>query len=363
MTTGRPRRSRAGLLLVLLLMALALLELTGRFAGVPRVTPLRLAAAAWEVASRGPAPGEAEMARLAYRPLPYVNYGLKPGWERERKTPQTPVRTTNSFGWRGREVERPKPAGRYRIVCLGGSTTYDDSVSDHETYPVRLEEALRAARPGRDIEVVNCGVPSYTTAETLASLAFLVLDLQPDALVLYEGINDLRPRIYLNYEPSYFHFRKVWDGGADSFREGEGDVGGINAFIQHPHPDPNGDAQENTRRNGPGAFRRNLTSIAGIAAAHGVRVAMVGNVFNPERNPYVAEEDARAYAENIRETNAVLREVCAATGALYVDLPAAWPGPQDAPGPLFADLVHNTPAGSALKARVVADALLAGLLP
>lgn len=343
-------------------MGAAILELTGRTTGMPRVTPLRLGAAAWQVATRGPVPGEAELARLAYRPLPYLNYGLKPLWERERKTPETPVRTSNSRGWRGREIELPKPAGRYRIACLGGSTTYDDAVSDHETYPVRLEEALRAVRPELDIEVVNCGVPSYTTAESLASLAFLVLDLQPDALVLYEGINDLRPRIYLDYEPSYFHYRKVWDGGAQHYEEGEGDVGGINALIQHPHPVPNGDAQENTRRNGPGALRRNLTSIAGMAAAHGVRVVMVGNVFNLARNPYVAEQDARAYADNIRETNAVVREVCAATGALYVDLPASWPAPQDEPEPLFADLVHNTPAGSLLKARVVAEALLAGLL-
>jgi lysophospholipase L1-like esterase len=63
------------------------------------------------------------------------------------------------------------------------------------------------------------------------------------------------------------------------------------------------------------------------------------------------------------ETNGVIREVCQQTGALFVDLDAAYPkGAAVPPGGLFIDPVHNNPAGAQIKARIIADAMLKGLL-
>ncbi|HEX5009713.1 MAG TPA: SGNH/GDSL hydrolase family protein [Planctomycetota bacterium] len=367
-TAMRPRRSRVGLVFFLCVLALAAWEVVGRVAAPGVVTPLEFVSAAWAVARGGSvagagAPSDEEMAKMAFRPLPYLNYGFKPDWTRPPVKTRTREAHTNSLGYRGPEVQQPKPAGRYRIICLGGSTTYDDGVNDDETYPLRLQQFLREARPDRDIEVINAGVNSYTTAENLANLSLRLLDLQPDAIVLYEGINDWRPRTYPDFDSAYFHYRKVWDGSARHYEAGPPGTemaGGINPFIQYNSP-PGQDTAANARAAGPAAFERNLVSMAGIAKEHGVAVVMVSNTID-EANPYLRED--ASFLPGIREHNEVIRKVCSEHGALFVDLDAKFPKGADVPeGGLFVDIVHNNPRGSEIKARIIADGILAGLLP
>jgi len=362
--SSRQRGSRFGLILFLLVLGLISWEIIGRVVGIPRTTPLKFAAAAWTVASGGSlagtgvgTPPDAEqLKKNAYRPLPYVMYGLKPNWSREGQVhPDGEVltKTSNSLGFRGREVVMPKPAGIYRIVCLGGSTTYSDAVGDADAYPLLLEQQLRKARPDKDIEVINAGVPSYTTAETLPNLAFRCIDLQPDAIVLYEGINDFRTRVYKNFDNAYFHYRKVWNGTIENWEAGEGEMrGGINPFIQFNTPADNGNKNENVRRAGTAAFRRNLTSIAGIARAHGIKVVFVTCSFDPD-----SEYSDETFAAGIEEHNEVVREVAKAQGALCIDMAA-----QFSTKGQFADPVHMNPAGSLQMARLIAAGLLKGLL-
>src|SRR5262245_2997596 len=86
--SARPRRSRAGLFAFIALLGLAAWEIVGRVALPGTMTPLKFACAAWSVASGhamttgAPPPSDADMQKIAYRPLPYVNYGLKPNWTR-----------------------------------------------------------------------------------------------------------------------------------------------------------------------------------------------------------------------------------------------------------------------------------------
>ena len=352
-TSSRPRRSRAGLFLFLLVLGLAAWEVAARVAGAP-VTPVRFAGAAWNLAAgrSGGLGGGDELDRIYIRPLPYMMWGLKPGWTRESKDGK--ARTSNSHGFRGPEFAVPKPQGTYRIVCLGGSTTYDDQVDDADTYPVQLEALLRQARPGRSIEVINAGVPSYTSAESLASLAFVCVDLQPDAILIYDNINDYRPRLYPNFDPAYFHYRKVWDGSARLKQTGPSgsEMQGINSYLQWLPPEPEGDQAENVRRAGTWAFRRNLLSMCGVAKAHGIAIVLATVVCDPE-NQYSEELMVQAIAEQ----NEVMKQVAAEQGALLVDLAAVYPE-----GGFFADPIHNNAAGAKEKARIIADGLLQGLL-
>ncbi len=94
----------------------------------------------------------------------------------------------NNAGFRGKHVEIPKPPGRYRILCVGGSTTEEGSLDDN-TYPALLEKKLAAAFPNNAIEVVNCGISGTDTAAHLMQFADY-LALQPDLLIMYEGVND-----------------------------------------------------------------------------------------------------------------------------------------------------------------------------
>jgi lysophospholipase L1-like esterase len=361
-TSTRPRGSRFGLVLFLALLGLGVWEIIGRATPFVRVTPLGFARAAWGVASGHGAsplggPSDEEMANLAYRPLPYVMFGLKPEWTRRnqvRKSDGAELRkTTNRLGFRGRDIEIPKPAERTRVVCLGGSTTYGDGTDDDHTYPALLEQELLKARPGRDIEVINAGVLSYTTAETLPNLAFRCLDFEPDVIVLYEGINDVRPRRYADFDSAYFHYRKIWDGTASAFEKGEGDMGGgINCFIQHLPPPGDTDVAANQAKAGTAAFRRNLASIAGIAKAHGIAVVMVSCVSDP-----APEADDPALVAGIVEHNGVVRDVAAEQGALFIDMAARYQGAGQ-----FTDLVHMNDEGSLQMARLVAEGLLKGTL-
>ena len=50
----------------------------------------------------------------------------------------------NSLGIRGEEILVPKPKDEYRIICVGGSTTYTSKVEDYKSsYPDLLEANLQ----------------------------------------------------------------------------------------------------------------------------------------------------------------------------------------------------------------------------
>lgn len=102
----------------------------------------------------------------------------------------------NAFGYRGDEITQPKPADTFRIVALGGSTTYGEFIGDFtQTYPAELQRILRQDHGLSQVEVINAGVPAYTSWESLVNLQFRVLDLDPDMLIIYHGVNDIAPRL------------------------------------------------------------------------------------------------------------------------------------------------------------------------
>jgi hypothetical protein len=118
-------------------------------------------------------------------PHRYLGFVTRPGYER-------PPNRHNSRGFRGDEVVVPKPPGTTRIVCLGGSTTYGGGVPDYRlSYPNLLQTLLREhLRP--EIEVINAGVPGYSSLESLINLQLRVLEFDPDLVLIYHGINETR---------------------------------------------------------------------------------------------------------------------------------------------------------------------------
>ena len=98
----------------------------------------------------------------------------------------------NSLGFRGDEFTVQKPPNTIRIVCLGASTTFNAEVSTNDaTWPHQLQDKLRAAYPGRNIEVINAAVGGYTAAENLRNLKHRVLRLDPDLVIYYEANNEI----------------------------------------------------------------------------------------------------------------------------------------------------------------------------
>ncbi len=90
--------------------------------------------------------------------------------------------------FRGSAYDRQKNT-RWRIVCLGGSTTYGHRLRHTEAWPAQLEDRLR--RGGHDVEVINAGMPWYTANHSIVNYALNVRYLNADVVVIMHGYNDL----------------------------------------------------------------------------------------------------------------------------------------------------------------------------
>ncbi|MFT6079010.1 MAG: hypothetical protein ACJAYX_002992 [Planctomycetota bacterium] len=81
-----------------------------------------------------------------------------------------------------------------RIAFVGGSTTYGEGVPDyHMSVPQLIELGMQ--HEGKQVQSINAGCPGWTSLETLLNFQMRLLDLEPDYLVFYHGINDVLPRM------------------------------------------------------------------------------------------------------------------------------------------------------------------------
>ncbi len=330
-----------------------------------------------------------EGAERRYTPHRYLGYIPTPNYREG-------ANRHNALGYRGEEIPRPKPAGEFRIACLGGSTTYTGRVEDYrQAYPQLLERELHArGRPF--VRVINAGGESWTSWESLVNLEFRVLDLEPDLIVDYDGINDVHarvvwpPRAYradnsgrripnvsqltapslaehstflrillvrsgrilpqadlsrnIDRAPPSWRAQRLWQ----QWREGSYPSGlfqrvGLAAIFE---------------ANPPVFFRRNLESLVAVARAHGAPTVLATFAASPEFGDAIGSSPE--YAAAIAEMNEVMRQVAEETGAHLFDFAAVMPRGRE----FFADSEHVNRRGSALKARLFADDLVAhGLVP
>jgi lysophospholipase L1-like esterase len=127
---------------------------------------------------------------VEYVPDGHVSFRLAPS--RVYRLASGGVCTVNGQGFRrAEEVVVPKPRGVFRIVALGGSSTFAYQVGDTETWTHLLEAELRQ-RFGGSIEVVNAGAPGYSTFDSKIHYVYRIRRLAPDAAILYETWNDLK---------------------------------------------------------------------------------------------------------------------------------------------------------------------------
>jgi lysophospholipase L1-like esterase len=297
----------------------------------------------------------------------------------------------NSLGYRGEEIVMPKPADEFRIVCLGGSTTYTSDVKDPaEAYPAQLETALHE-RGFDSVRVINAGAASWTSWETLINFELRVLDLDPDMVVVYHAINDAHarfiwpPEVYRGdnsgwrapnqsglFMPSIFEYstllrifmiRLGWTGAhadlartvdraapsyyADLFRE---------QVRNGEYPSPPFDefsAQQMIDTNSPRFFERNLENLVALAKHHGVAVVLMSFAFDPdyEPEPRVATSE---YQQALTEHNAVIRTIAAEENVAFFDFAAVFPLDEG----LFTDGRHVNEAGAREKGRLIAEFLI-----
>jgi hypothetical protein len=96
----------------------------------------------------------------------------------------------NIWGYRGSTVPR-KVAGEHRIIMIGGSTAFGYGVNADESIPAHLERRLRPlSKQGAPVTFVNLGFNNQG-AYGFRFVEQDYLGLDYDAVILYEGYNDL----------------------------------------------------------------------------------------------------------------------------------------------------------------------------
>lgn len=79
-----------------------------------------------------------------------------------------------------------------KILALGDSVTWGEAIhNQQQLYTSLLEDMLQEKYPDIAVEVINAGVPGYSTFQERLYLELYGLDLQPDLVVLQFCLNDV----------------------------------------------------------------------------------------------------------------------------------------------------------------------------
>lgn len=303
---------------------------------------------------------------------PYVVYGLTPGYP-----------TQNPQGFRGPEIAIPKPPNVFRIVALGGSTTYGDHIARwEETYPAQLESVLREQHHA--VEVVNAGVPGYSSWEILIAFEFRILDLQPDLILFYEGINDLFPRLV---RPSQYDgmatSKGLWKTDAPaipgsalyrflalrfgwmndlSLAEAQFDRSFSAEYCRFNATYTRCDNFDMTpafvlAANPPRYFERNVRSLVALARSNGIQVVLSSWAYFSSPIPEVASGTFMTLPfvqQTVAEHNRILKHVAADTRVPFYDFSASLPVSRA----FWVEGMHLTAEGARKQAELYADFLV-----
>lgn len=319
-----------------------------------------------------------------YVPHRYVGYVPSPGYRRG-------LNYHNDLGYRGEAFTADKPENEYRVVCVGGSTTYTALVeAPSDAYPAVMERELNE-RGFDHVRVINAGAEGWSSWETLVNFQFRVLDLQPDMIIIYHGINDVNSRLvwprraYLGDNSGFaLHFSGL--NSSESFFERSTvvrmilvrmgkwsspltlrNVFGTGAtrtskFWVYASQIDNGTypyglfkkvpVERMLRLNSPVYFRRNLEILIVACKQNGVAPVLATIALNPTTADDVFNPPD--IVKGIEEHNDIIRELGREFDVPVFEFAKAFPMDPD----LFFDFCHVNKDGAAVKGRMFAEFLL-----
>lgn len=304
---------------------------------------------------------------LRYLPHPYFNYVGNPDY---RDAAGRRVHHTMGIRATSADTSRAAPAETVRIVALGGSTTYGIFAED----PAMIWPELvgrHIAQSGLDVEVINAGLPNYTTFEMIGFAAMWLPELDADIVLLHTGFNDA---FAVGFEDEggadNRHFRHAWSHrplprpvriamrrsyllralGTGWLQRSGHQVGDQTPAIQYPIP-PDDEVRRNVAVATGRYFRRNLETLILLCRRAGSEPVLVNMPINPR-----FEETGHVYYEPVSEAvirnNGIMAEAAARHGLTLVDLYSRMRDPE-----LYIDAAHVHPDGMVEKARLIYEAL------
>ncbi len=292
----------------------------------------------------------------------------------------------------------PKPAGTFRIVCLGGSTTYDVKIEDYtKAYPAQLQSEL--GKLGFSAEVVNAGFPAWTSREQVLNYVTRVSYMEPDMIVYFEPINDLLlratwppERLRSDYTSPWVlvpeYAKPAWYMSLTLFRvplilagyelpaqtaipkwsdiarnQGTDNVkwafGGDD--LRHPKEQvrtiPSGKTLKDVFAVMPtDYFANNVSSIISCAKQRHTMVLLVSGMLDWETlkvsggDRAEGGEGGEGLRYGVAQMNEVLAKLAKEQSVFYHDLAGEWPDNSS----YWADPLHNNEAGAHVKAELIA---------
>ncbi|MGC9503058.1 SGNH/GDSL hydrolase family protein [Baaleninema sp.] len=310
----------------------------------------------------------------------YLGYTLTPNYEDDENR-------HNSLGYRGEEIIQPKPEGEFRIVCIGGSTTYTTRVDDYRlSYPDLLEKELQE-RGYTNVNVVNAGVPGWESWNFLIDFELRTLDLDPDMIIVYSGYNDFKPRVvepesYKGdnsgraapmiervYMPGWLEYSTLYRIVAilSGWMEPHTSYNTINSspksYLADEFHDQLEDGtyptdefeemtvQEILQANPPIYYQRNIENIVAIAQSRNIKVMLATMALFSQRPDIDQRAGSPEYQFAIAEHNQVLKNIAQRRNVSLLDFAATFPRQEQ----YYDDGVHVTEAGSRLKAQMFAN--------
>jgi len=275
---------------------------------------------------------------------PLLMWRVRPNLERKRYS-------TNSGGFRDREFPRKKEPGEFRIIVLGDSTSWGWGVPDGAPYPRILEELLAGKEKTGSFEVLNGGMPGYTSFQGMLLFRTELSRYSPDLVITYFGVNDCTSRQGIKGDADR-GLPPLWLVGVMRFLRKSmlySDARRAALLIAGGKDDKQHTPGEYRQRVTPEEFRGNISEIEESAADRGAEVLNITPAWN--------------FAGEIRSD--VSKVVFGEKGALVeyfdrgpvyradpsVDLAGVLARAGLEPGYLFLDYCHLSPTGHRLLAE------------
>ena len=332
--TQRGATVRTRIRTVLLILALSALAALGA-EGTARLFS-RWRTGQWPVTESVRVAAALERTTRLFRNHPYLNTTAREGAHLEHDGRDVAF---NALGYRSPPRSERKPEDTVRIVCAGGSTTFDWLAdSDADAWPSLVEQRIRGQ--GQAAEVWNSGLPGWTSLENLIALSIRDVNLRPDLVVLHQGINDLQPAAHVPFSRQYEPFHAdvarqsfgltVWGARPEAPPWYERSIlveRGREALFGPRHIWPPTAALSTLPRlsripdEAVAVFERNVRSFIEVARAHGAHVMLVTQVIRLRRRTPDADAKyvelwipglrASAAVTELERLNDVLRRVAA----------------------------------------------------
>lgn len=256
---------------------------------------------------------------------------------------------TNNVGFWDDDVILPRPAGVFRIVCVGGSTT-DEGFTKEECYVDNLERLLNHQFNGKPvIDAVNCGVSGIDSiGECSRTLDYI--RIEPNLIIEYNAVNDICHWLLPDWADLATRAQRIMQ--RSHF---------IERYFNHLLW-PNDNEIRNRLRD---TVIRNKRIMAEAAREKKITIAFCS--FTHPDVPNLTQEEADYYNWDIHHFwqgryfnfatycrvidlyNEEIKSLCAEMGALYIPLGEEFKGGSR----YFGDICHTRPLGMKRKAEII----------